>query len=105
MRVPKEVDPHRDLYDYDLSSHIMTMLDWGVETGNQKFVAHHHSNGDNKPTSILVNGLGKFETFNFTNQTEELPIARFTVEQVGIRNILPCIKKYVTNIIIFSAFI
>lgn len=82
MRIPKEMDPHRELYDYDLSSHIITILDWGEETGNQKFVAHHHSDGDNKPSSILVNGLGKFGTFNFSNETQEFPIARFTVEQV-----------------------
>lgn len=77
------MDPHQELYDYDLSSHIITILDWGEETGNEKFIAHHHSNGDNKPSSILVNGLGRFKMFNFTNQTEEFPVARFTVKQVS----------------------
>lgn len=50
--------------------------------GINKFVAHHHSDGDNKPTSLLINGRGRFEAFNSDNETYYTPYARFKVEQV-----------------------
>lgn len=85
VRVPEEKDPHCDLYDYDLSSHVMIILDWGPEIGMNKFIAHHHSNGDNKPETLLVNGLGRFKEFDIrSNRTIYTPTSRFVVERVGM---------------------
>uniref|UniRef100_A0A1Y1K8C1 Laccase n=2 Tax=Photinus pyralis TaxID=7054 RepID=A0A1Y1K8C1_PHOPY len=82
VRTIEEDDPHSSLYDYDLSSHTISILDWGPGIGTAKFVAHHHSNGDNKADTLLVNGLGRFKTFtNSTNHTIYTPTARFTVER------------------------
>lgn len=83
VRQPKQQNPHSHLYDYDLSSHVMTILDWTEETGMQKFVAHHHSNGDNKPTNILVNGKGRFLEFIMENGSSVYsPVERFYVNKV-----------------------
>lgn len=85
MRIPEESDPHCDLYDYDLSSHSLIILDWTATSGMEKFLAHHHSNGNNKPSSILVNGLGRYEKFvNVDNGTIYSPLARFSVQRVSL---------------------
>ncbi|KAI7815129.1 laccase [Rhyzopertha dominica] len=82
VRIPEESDPHCDLYDYDLSSHSLIILDWTATSGMEKFLAHHHSNGNNKPSSILVNGLGRYEKFvNGDNDTIYSPLARFYVQR------------------------
>ncbi|KAK5650033.1 hypothetical protein RI129_001062 [Pyrocoelia pectoralis] len=82
VRTIEEDDPHSSLYDYDLSSHTIVILDWGPGIGTAKFVAHHHSNGDNKADTLLVNGLGRFKEFNnSTNDTIYTPTARFIVER------------------------
>lgn len=89
VRVPEEKDPHCDLYDFDLNEHVIILLDWGQEHGLQKFIAHHHSDGDNKPQTLLVNGLGRYESFkDDNNETIYIPTARFVVEQVNKRKVL-----------------
>lgn len=63
----------------------MVILDWGPEIGMAKFLTHVHSDGDNKPDTILVNGLGRFKAFvGNDNQTIYNPTARFVVERVII---------------------
>lgn len=89
MRTPEEDDPHYALYDFDRSEHTMVILDWNGVSGINKFVAHHHSDGDNKPSSILINGRGRFEAFNNDSDTFYTPYARFEVEQVRV--LLECI--------------
>lgn len=86
VRVPDESDPHRSLYDYDLSSHVMVVLDWLHESGMSKFLMHHHSDGDNKPDTLLVNGRGLYQ---FTNVTGGVRPPRFDVEQVNLRMLQP----------------
>ncbi|XP_050293689.1 uncharacterized protein LOC126734191 [Anthonomus grandis grandis] len=82
VRIPEDYDPHDPLYDFDLSSHIMMLIDWERVTGMEKFLYHHHSIGDNKPTTLLVNGHGRFKEFvDRDNSTYNTPLARFTVEQ------------------------
>ncbi|KAF5297473.1 hypothetical protein FQR65_LT10009 [Abscondita terminalis] len=82
VRTPEEEDPHFDLYDYDLSEHIMVILDWGPQTGLNKFIAHHHSNGTNKAENLLVNGKGRFKEFGKNgNETIYTPTERFVVER------------------------
>ncbi|XP_066994423.2 uncharacterized protein [Anabrus simplex] len=72
---PRSEDPHAALYDFDLSEHTIQILDWGHELGIEKFLAHHHSNGTNKPVSLLVNGKG------WVGGLRDIPAATFTVEQ------------------------
>lgn len=79
--MPKSNDPHGNLYDFDASSHIIIVLDWLHQTSLDKFLLHHHSDGDNKPETLLVNGRGYFKT---TNETENVPASRFHVEKVNL---------------------
>lgn len=82
VKVPEENDPHSHLYDYDLSEHVMTIIDWVTQLGTEVFLSHHHNDGDNKPPTILINGLGRFQEFqNASNASIFTPPARFKVEQ------------------------
>lgn len=84
VKVPEENDPHSHLYDYDLSEHVMTIIDWVTQLGTEVFLSHHHNDGDNKPPTILINGLGRFQEFqNASNASIYTPPARFKVEQVS----------------------
>lgn len=80
VRAPKEDDPHAALYDYDLSEHSVMIIDWGEVIGLQKFLCHHHAEGDNKPATILINGYGRFKNFSRNNMTFITPSARFHVD-------------------------
>ena len=85
VRVPPSKDPHRDLYDYD--EHNMIILDWDHEIGSEKFLAHHHSDGDNKAANLLVNGLGRYRSLKDENGTvADMPVATFLVAQVNEKN-------------------
>lgn len=81
--VRKAVDLHDNLFDFDMTEHIMITNDWTHVTGASKFTAHHHGTGDNKPSNILINGRGKY----FGNMTkveaqDEEEIAMTTEETV-----------------------
>ena len=80
VRMPRVLDPHSDMYDYDLSEHTMVILDWSHSSGAPMLTAHYHSDGDNKPESIIVNGRGRY--YNNTQQVGRSPLAVFTVTQV-----------------------
>ncbi|XP_049881247.1 uncharacterized protein LOC126377517 isoform X2 [Pectinophora gossypiella] len=83
IRRPKSQDPHGRMYDYDRSDHIMLVTDWIHELSVGMFTDHHHSSGDNKPPTLLINGVGRFKIFD--NSTSNKPLymktARFNVEQ------------------------
>lgn len=64
--VRQAIDLHENLYDFDMTEHIMITNDWTHVTGASKFTAHHHGSGDNKPSNILINGRGKY----FGNMTK-----------------------------------
>lgn len=64
--VRKAGDEHENLYDFDISEHMLISNDWTHYTSTSVFTAHHHSNGDNKPPNILINGRGKY----FGNMTK-----------------------------------
>ena len=69
-----------NLYDFDLVEHIITVNDWINETSITKFISHHHNDGDNKPTSILINGKGAFHKFiTQSGDTFTTPRAQFSV--------------------------
>ncbi|CAH1282323.1 unnamed protein product [Diabrotica balteata] len=84
VHVPEETDPHINLYDYDLSSHVMTIIDWVTQLGTEVLLAHLHNDGVNKPPTLLINGLGRYKQFDNQSETGEpffMATARFTVEQ------------------------
>lgn len=63
----------------------MLITDWVHDLSIDMFSDHHHSTGDNKPPTLLVNGVGRFRVFNETNSTKPkyMKTARFNVEQVN----------------------
>ncbi|XP_011500453.1 PREDICTED: laccase-1-like [Ceratosolen solmsi marchali] len=79
-RAPKR-NPLHNLYDYD--EHNIIVSDWDHELGLEKFLAHYHGSGDNKPPSILINGMGRFETMVQDDENSKfmLPVATFVVKQ------------------------
>ncbi|CAG9772983.1 unnamed protein product [Ceutorhynchus assimilis] len=81
VRVPEASNPQISEYDYDLSLHTMILIDWERITGMEKFLYHHHSVGDNKPATLLINGMGNGKEFVSENKTIYTPLARFPVEQ------------------------
>ncbi|XP_053620154.1 uncharacterized protein LOC128680776 [Plodia interpunctella] len=81
VRKPKSQDPHGALYDYDRSEHYMLVTDWIHELSVSMFVDHHHSKGDNKPPTLLINGLGRFKIFDKSNKLFYMKAASFVVEQ------------------------
>ncbi|ESO98873.1 hypothetical protein LOTGIDRAFT_158826 [Lottia gigantea] len=76
-------EPHYHRYDYDLPEHTIIVNDWLEELTIQKFAAHHHDDGDNKPRSVLINGKGILETFrdHITGKEFTTPPEIFYVEQ------------------------
>lgn len=65
------------------SEHVMIVTDWIHELSIDMFTEHHHSIGDNKPPTLLINGVGRFRVFNDTAiKTKYMKTARFDVEQV-----------------------
>jgi hypothetical protein len=95
IHVPPSSDPHRELYDQDLSEHTVQILDWDDKLGVEKFLAHHHANGNNKPKTLLVNGRGRFHQFQDVNSVTVnvtySPTATFTVQQVLYEYITFCV--------------
>lgn len=65
VRNPEE--PHENLYDFDMSEHILISIDWTHLPATSVFTAHHHGRGSNKPPNILINGRGKY----FGNMTTQ----------------------------------
>ncbi|XP_068624063.1 uncharacterized protein [Battus philenor] len=81
IRKPKSLDPHGRLYDFDRSEHVMIVTDWIHELSVSMFTDHHHSIGDNKPPTLLINGVGRFRIFNETVEPSYMRAARFDVEK------------------------
>ncbi|XP_011135308.1 laccase-1 isoform X1 [Harpegnathos saltator] len=79
VRVPPAMDWHKDLYDFD--HHTLVVTDWAHELGDSMFLAHHHANGTNKAPNLLINGLGRFTRMRNENETlADMPISTFDVK-------------------------
>lgn len=81
VRTPPTQDPHSDFYEFDLPEHTITVLDWSHQLGVIMFAAHYHSDGDNKPQSMIVNGRGRY--YNDSLKVTNSPLATFSVKQVS----------------------
>ncbi|XP_026666521.1 laccase-1-like isoform X2 [Ceratina calcarata] len=77
VRSPPRSNWHDGLYDFD--EHNVLITDWTHRLGIDKFLNHHHAGGDNKPPSILINGLGRYHS-DESNVSAIMPIATFTVK-------------------------
>ncbi|KAK2575713.1 hypothetical protein KPH14_012102 [Odynerus spinipes] len=81
VRAPPSKNWHKDLYDVD--EHTLAIFDWTHNMGIDKFLAHHHADGDNKAPTLLVNGLGRYKSDeDDENSTSSImPLATFHVKQ------------------------
>lgn len=64
VRQPKVHDPNSQLYDYDLPSHVMLILDWYYLDADQHFpglLTHDKSQDAN---SYLIGGRGRDKVFS-----------------------------------------
>ncbi|GFN91552.1 multicopper oxidase [Plakobranchus ocellatus] len=81
VREPAMTDPHATLYDYDLLEHVMVVNDWLVDLTLVRFLDHAHSDGDNKPALLLINGKGARVPFQHSDgSTHYTPRATFSVQ-------------------------
>jgi L-ascorbate oxidase len=86
VRQSRQSDPQSALFDYDLPEHVMLVSDWLGELGVSKFVAHHHDDGDNKPSSMLINGRGRIpKPKGELTSNETMPLSIFNVEPVCLQ--------------------
>jgi hypothetical protein len=63
----------------------MIVTDWIHELSVGMFTDHHHSVGDNKPPTLLINGIGRFKFFNDSSKPRFMKAARFNVDQVFLK--------------------
>ena len=56
VRQSPSKEPHSSLYDEDLPEHSLLVHDWFVRETPGTFAQHHHSDGTNKPETVLING-------------------------------------------------
>lgn len=87
VREPSTSDPQADLYDYDLSEHVVFIHDWTETNGLDKYLEFAFGDGNNIPDDILVNGKGRHQ--EFTGDDEETiytPTERFVVVKVCEQN-------------------
>lgn len=65
-----------------MSEHVIVLTDWLNVAAIEKFVQHMHSNGNNKPDAILINGKGSFYEYQASlNNNTDTPKANFTVQK------------------------
>ena len=59
IREPDLENVHRQLYDEDLSEHVLIIQDWVHKSGVDMFVPHHWDDGSNKAESFFYQWEGK----------------------------------------------
>ncbi|KAF5290994.1 hypothetical protein FQA39_LY14525 [Lamprigera yunnana] len=79
VRGQKSNDPHRLLYNYDLSEHVIFLQDWVHAYGQEKFPGGTSSKLRTLPDNILVNGKGKYKNLT-TNTYTSVPLEVFNVD-------------------------
>uniref|UniRef100_A0A1B6DQZ8 Laccase n=1 Tax=Clastoptera arizonana TaxID=38151 RepID=A0A1B6DQZ8_9HEMI len=77
IRQPKEDDPNRDEYDYDLPSHVIVINDWYHKTADSIFPGLRYNDTEQMPVSYLINGRGVF--FEGDTRTSNVPVSIFHV--------------------------
>lgn len=46
IKNPRTSEKYSNLYDFDLSEHVILLQDWAHQPGVSMFAAHHHSIGN-----------------------------------------------------------
>lgn len=80
IREPEEQDPLKEHYDEDDFEHMFVITDWLDALGIDKFVNHHHTEHDNKPYTLLVNGRGKHVMFERDDVQAYTPVHEVVVK-------------------------
>lgn len=98
VRQSSSADSSSSTYDEDHSEHMMLMHDWLDMPVVDKFMSHHHSNGNNRPESVLINGKGKRREFidPATNKSVFTDREVYSVQQ-GVRYRFRSVSGAVTN--------
>jgi len=102
VRVPPKINWHKDLYDHD--EYTLVVTDWIHELGTSKFLAHYHADGNNKAPNLLVNGLGRTTIKNET--LANMPITTFIVKPVKFQEkvfVIYCKKGLLISVKYFNA--
>ncbi|PSN51485.1 hypothetical protein C0J52_00762 [Blattella germanica] len=76
VRLPKHLDPHGDLYDHDLASHVIFISDWMHRAAGEHFPGLQTHDMFQEPDSILLNGRGRF---NNDGRSTNTPYSVFRV--------------------------
>ncbi|XP_050689230.1 uncharacterized protein LOC126981747 [Eriocheir sinensis] len=96
VREPREDDPQRHLYDVDDPMHNLVLTDWLDGLGIAKFVNHHHTEHDNKPYTLLVNGRGKHVRLTKGDSEAYTPVHEATVTP-GMRHRFRALSNSIQN--------
>jgi FtsP/CotA-like multicopper oxidase with cupredoxin domain len=78
IRQPPSKDPNSNLYDYDLTTHVMLLSDWMHEDATERFPGRLAVNTGQDPESLLINGKGQFRDPN-TGFMTNTPLEVFTM--------------------------
>ncbi|KAJ9592214.1 hypothetical protein L9F63_001215, partial [Diploptera punctata] len=78
IRRPKEEDPNGHLYDEDLPSHVVTIMDWFHRNSDEHFPGLITPDPVPYATYFLINGKGRYEDPD-TGITTKSPYAEFRV--------------------------
>lgn len=60
VRQPPSKDPNSNLYDYDLTTHVVLISDWMHEDAAERFPGRLAVNTGQDPETVLINGKGQF---------------------------------------------
>ncbi|KAJ8951038.1 hypothetical protein NQ314_007738 [Rhamnusium bicolor] len=78
IRQPPSKDPNSNLYDFDLTTHVMLLSDWMHEDAAERFPGRLAVNTGQDPESLLINGKGQFRDPN-TGFMTNTPLEVFTI--------------------------
>ncbi|KAI5742801.1 hypothetical protein M8J77_011459 [Diaphorina citri] len=77
IRTPKTADPHAELYDFDLYSHVIIVTDWMHSMTDSKFPGNTYNDTRIKPDAILINGQNQ----NPKDNSPRVPMHFFKVQR------------------------
>lgn len=63
IRCPKNEDPHRKLYDYDLPSHVLVVQDLQHNTAETVYPGVQKRGLDQLASTYLINGRGHYVSY------------------------------------------
>ncbi|KAK1128946.1 hypothetical protein K0M31_020082 [Melipona bicolor] len=78
IRQPPSKDSNSNLYDYDLTTHVILISDWFHENAAERFPGRLAVNTGQAPESVLINGKGQFRDPN-TGFMTNTPLEIFTI--------------------------